>query len=149
MRETRRSVCPHDCPSQCALSVTVEDGRVADVAGDAAHPFTQGVICGKVHDYAERLYAPTRVLTPLRRVGAKGEGRFERIGWDAAIEEIARQWRRIIDRWGGEAILPFSYAAPSGFSTTGPGIRFSTRWAPRSSTVRSVSPPRTPDGWPL
>src|SRR6266446_5813784 len=114
MREIRHSVCPHDCPSQCALTVTVDGGRVTEVAGDAAHSFTQGVICGKVHDYAERLYAPTRVLTPLRRVGAKGEGRFEPIGWDAAIEEIARQWRRIIDRWGGEAILPFSYAGTLG-----------------------------------
>src|SRR6266481_4774518 len=114
MRKIRHSVCPHDCPSQCALTVTVDGGRVTEVAGDAAHPFTQGVICGKVHDYAERLYAPTRVLTPLRRVGAKGEGRFEPIGWDAAIEEIARQWRRIIDRWGGEAILPFSYAGTLG-----------------------------------
>jgi anaerobic selenocysteine-containing dehydrogenase len=114
MREIRHSVCPHDCPSQCALTVTVDDGRVTEVAGDAAHPFTQGVICGKVHDYAERLYAPTRVLTPLRRVGAKGEGRFEPIGWDAAIDEIVRQWRRIIARWGGEAILPFSYGGTLG-----------------------------------
>jgi len=114
MRETRPSVCPHDCPSQCALSVTVEDGRVIEVAGDAKHPFTRGVVCGKVHDYAERLYAPTRVLTPLKRVGAKGEGRFEPIGWDAAIEEIAHQWRRAIAQWGGESILPFSYAGTLG-----------------------------------
>jgi anaerobic selenocysteine-containing dehydrogenase len=114
MHEIRHSVCPHDCPSQCALVVTVDGGRVTEVAGDASHPFTQGVICGKVHDYAERLYAPTRVLTPLRRVGAKGEGRFEPIGWDTAIDEIARQWRRVIDRWGGEAILPFSYGGTLG-----------------------------------
>ena len=114
MRETRRSVCPHDCPSQCALSVTVEDGRVADVAGDPTHPFTQGVICGKVHDYAERLYASTRVRTPLRRVGAKGEGRFEPVSWEAALEEIAHRWRRIIGEWGGEAILPYSYGGTLG-----------------------------------
>src|SRR6266571_986793 len=114
MREIRHSVCPHDCPSQCALTVTVDGGRVTEVAGDAAHPFTQGVICGKVHDYAERLYAPTRVLTSLRRVGPKGAGRFEPIGWDAAIDEIVRQWRRIIARWGGEAILPFSYGGTLG-----------------------------------
>jgi len=114
MRETRRSVCPHDCPSQCALSVTVEDGRVADVAGDPTHPFTQGVICGKVHDYAERLYAPTRVHTPLRRVGAKGEGRFEPVSWEVALEEIAHRWRRIIGEWGGEAILPYSYGGTLG-----------------------------------
>jgi anaerobic selenocysteine-containing dehydrogenase len=114
MREMRRSVCPHDCPSQCALSVTIEDGRVADVAGDPTHPFTQGVICGKVHDYAERLYAPTRVHTPLRRVGAKGEGRFEPVSWEAALEEIAHRWRRIIGELGGEAILPYSYGGTLG-----------------------------------
>jgi len=114
MHEIRRSVCPHDCPSQCALVVTVDDGRVTDVGGDPAHPFTRGVVCGKVHDYAERLYAPTRVLTPLRRVGAKGEGRFEPVGWDAAIDEIARRWRGIMEQWGGEAILPFSYGGTLG-----------------------------------
>ena len=114
MHEIRHSVCPHDCPSQCAVVVTVDGGRVTEVAGDAAHPFTQGVVCGKVHDYAERLYAPTRVLTPLRRVGPKGAGSFEPIGWDAAIDEIARQWRRIISRWGAEAILPFSYGGTLG-----------------------------------
>jgi anaerobic selenocysteine-containing dehydrogenase len=114
MREIRHSVCPHDCPSQCALTVTVDGGRVTAVAGDAAHPFTQGVVCGKVHDYAERLYAPTRVLTPLKRVGPKGAGSFEPIGWDAAIEEIATRWRDIIARWGAEAILPFSYGGTLG-----------------------------------
>ncbi|HET7876127.1 MAG TPA: molybdopterin oxidoreductase family protein [Methylomirabilota bacterium] len=114
MRELRHSVCPHDCPSQCALLVTLEGGRVVQVQGDPAHPFTQGVICGKVHDYAERIYGPTRVLTPLVRVGAKGEGRFEPISWDAAIEEIAHRWRRIIAQWGAEAILPFSYGGTLG-----------------------------------
>ena len=108
------SVCPHDCPSQCGLVVTVTDGRITAVAGDPDHPFTRGVVCGKVHDYAERLYAPTRVLTPLRRVGKKGEGRFEPIAWDDAIEEIAHRWRRIIAQWGGEAILPFSYGGTLG-----------------------------------
>jgi anaerobic selenocysteine-containing dehydrogenase len=112
--EIRRSVCPHDCPSQCGLVVTLEGGRVVEVAGDPEHPFTRGVICGKVHEYAERVYAPTRVLTPLRRVGAKGEGRFEPVGWEAAIEEIAHRWRRVIAQWGAEAILPFSYAGTLG-----------------------------------
>ena len=114
MRATLPSVCPHDCPSQCALEVTVDNGRITDVTGDAAHPFTRGVICGKVHDYAERVYGTTRVLTPLRRVGAKGEGRFEPIGWDEAVDEIAHRWRRIIAQWGAEAILPFSYGGTLG-----------------------------------
>jgi len=114
MREIKHSVCPHDCPSQCGLAVTLNDGRITSVTGDPDHPFTRGVICGKVHDYAERVYAPTRVLTPLRRAGAKGEGRFEPISWDAAIEDIAHRWRRIIAQWGAEAILPFSYGGTLG-----------------------------------
>jgi len=92
----------------------VEAGRITDVAGDSRHPFTRGVICGKVHDYAERVYGPTRVLTPLRRVGPKGGGRFEPIGWDEAVDEIAHRWRRVIAQWGAEAILPFSYGGTLG-----------------------------------
>jgi len=108
------SVCPHDCPSCCSLDVTVEDGRIADVTGTAGHPFTQGVICGKVRDYAERVHSPLRVSTPLRRIGAKGEGRFERVTWDDALAEITRRWRDIVATHGGEAILPFSYAGSMG-----------------------------------
>ncbi|PYM97927.1 MAG: hypothetical protein DME07_24485 [Candidatus Rokuibacteriota bacterium] len=108
------SVCPHDCPSCCSLEVTVADGRIAEVSGTADHPFTQGIICGKVREYAERVHSPLRVLTPLRRVGAKGEGRFERVSWDDALAEIARRWREIMGRHGGEAILPFSYAGSMG-----------------------------------
>ena len=92
----------------------MEAGRITDVAGDSRHPFTRGVICGKVHDYAERVYGPTRVVTPLRRVGPKGEGRFEPIGWDEAVDEIAHRWRRVIAQWGPEAILPFSYGGTLG-----------------------------------
>jgi len=109
-----RSVCPHDCPSACALLVRVRDGRLDEVTGDPAHPFTRGVICGKVRAYAERVHSPLRVLHPLRRVGAKGEGRFERIGWEDAVAEIARRWRAIVARHGAEAILPFSYAGTMG-----------------------------------
>jgi anaerobic selenocysteine-containing dehydrogenase len=95
--------------------VTVDDaGRVADVTGDPEHPFTDGLICGKVRDYALRVHGPTRVRQPLRRVGAKGDGRFEAIGWDEAIEEIAHRWQRIAAQWGGEAILPFSYGGTLG-----------------------------------
>ena len=108
------SVCPHDCPSCCSLEVSVDDGRITAVTGTAGHPFTQGVICGKVREYAERVHSPLRVPTPLRRVGAKGQGRFEPVTWDAAIDEIATRWRGIVREHGGEAILPFSYAGSMG-----------------------------------
>jgi anaerobic selenocysteine-containing dehydrogenase len=109
-----RSVCPHDCPSACSLEVTVDDGRVATVTGTAGHPFTQGVICGKVREYAQRVHSPLRITEPLRRVGPKGAGRFEAIGWDEAVDEIARRWRAIIAAHGAEALLPFSYAGSMG-----------------------------------
>ena len=108
------SVCPHDCPSCCSLEVDVADGRIVDVTGTAGHPFTQGVICGKVREYAERVHSPLRVLTPLRRTGVKGEGRFEPISWDDALAEISWRWRAIAAEHGGEAILPFSYAGSMG-----------------------------------
>jgi anaerobic selenocysteine-containing dehydrogenase len=108
------SVCAHDCPSACSLVVSVENGRVTDVAGNPEHPFTQGVICGKVRAYAERVHSELRVRTPLRRRGPKGAGEFVRVSWDEAIEEIVRRWRAIMAEDGGEAILPFSYAGTMG-----------------------------------
>jgi anaerobic selenocysteine-containing dehydrogenase len=113
-RVTLPSVCPHDCPSACSLEVTVEAGRLVDVVGTPGHPFTRGVICGKVHDYAERVHSPARVLHPMRRVGPKGAGAFERISWDDALEEIAHRFHRVLAQWGPEAILPFSYAGSLG-----------------------------------
>lgn len=108
------SVCPHDCPSCCSLEVRVTDGRITEVTGDPAHPFTQGVICGKVREYAERVHSPLRVTTPLRRVGAKGAGEFTPMSWEEAIAEIAQRWRAVIGAYGGEALLPFSYAGSMG-----------------------------------
>src|SRR5262249_62132776 len=86
------SVCPHDCPSCCSLVVTVEDGRLTSVTGNPEHPFTRGIICGKVREYAERVHSPLRELTPLRRGGPKGAGDFVPISWDQAVEQIADRW---------------------------------------------------------
>ena len=71
------------------LQVTVQGGHVVRVQGDAAHPPTHGALCTKVSRYAERIYHPDRVLQPLRRVGPKGAGRFEPIGWDEALDTVA------------------------------------------------------------
>jgi anaerobic selenocysteine-containing dehydrogenase len=108
-----RAVCPHDCPDTCALHVTVQGGRVIRVAGDPDHPPTQGVLCTKVSRYAERTYHPERVLTPLRRVGKKGEGRFEPVSWDLALDDIAARLKAIAAR-DPQAILPYSYAGTMG-----------------------------------
>jgi anaerobic selenocysteine-containing dehydrogenase len=110
-----RGACPHDCPDTCALHVTVDNGRAIKVEGDPDHPTTRGVLCTKVARYLERTYSDKRVLHPLRRVGTKGEGRFERIGWDEALDAIASRFKAIADSDDGpQAILPYSYAGTMG-----------------------------------
>ena len=107
-------VCPHDCPDTCVMTVRVENGRAVDLRGDPEHRFTQGFLCAKVNRYLERVYSPERILHPLRRVGKKGEGRFARISWDEALEEIAARFRQVIAAHGPQAILPYSYAGNMG-----------------------------------
>lgn len=114
MTEIKPSVCPYDCPDCCGLLITVEDGKAVCVAGDPEHAFTRGTLCPKMAHYERTVHSAKRILTPLRRVGQKGEGRFSPIGWDEAIEEIARRWHGIIKEYGAEAILPYSYAGTMG-----------------------------------
>ena len=110
-----RGACPHDCPDTCAMLVTVEDGRATRVAGDPDHPFTQGFLCAKVNRYLERTYHRDRLLHPMRRVGPKGMGIFERISWDDALAEITERLRAIAQSpEGAQAILPYSYAGTMG-----------------------------------
>lgn len=112
-REFARAVCPHDCPDTCALRVTVADGRAIKVVGDPDHAPTQGVLCTKVSRYPERVHHPDRLTTPLKRVGRKGEGRFEPIGWDEALELAAGRLSETARR-EPQAILPYSYAGTMG-----------------------------------
>jgi anaerobic selenocysteine-containing dehydrogenase len=109
-----RVTCTHDCPDACAMLVTVRDGRAVDVAPNPAHPVTGRHLCVKVDRYLERVYSPDRLLHPLRRTGDKGAGRFERIGWDEAIDAIATRWEAIIAADGPAAILPYSYLGTMG-----------------------------------
>ena len=108
-----RAACPHDCPDTCAILVTVDNGVATEVKGDPEHPTTAGVLCTKVSRYVERTYHPDRVLYPMRRVGRKGEGKFERITWGEAIDEIAERLGAIAAR-DPQAILPYSYAGTMG-----------------------------------
>jgi anaerobic selenocysteine-containing dehydrogenase len=105
--------CPHDCPDTCSLVTTVEGGIAKRVQGNPAHPHTGGVLCAKVSKYTERSYHPERVLTPLRRVGPKGSGQFEPVGWDEALADIAARLHRLAAR-DPETILPYSYAGTMG-----------------------------------
>jgi anaerobic selenocysteine-containing dehydrogenase len=114
MPEIRRSVCALDCPDSCSVLVTVEDGRGTKLRGNPEHPVTRGFLCGKVTQYLEREYSPERLLYPQRRAGAKGEGVFERISWDEALDTIAARLKAIAAEFGPEAILPYSYAGTMG-----------------------------------
>ena len=109
--------CPHDCPDTCSWQIAVDrkDGRALDIWGHADHPVTRGTLCGKVDRYLERVYHADRLRHPLRRVGPKGSGRFERITWNEALAGIAARLRSIIDAWGPEAVLPYSYAGTMGW----------------------------------
>src|SRR5437764_8315583 len=109
MKQTVHVACPHDCPDTCAMLVTVEDGRATKIQGDPAMPFTEGTLCTKVAHYLERTYAPDRLLYPQKRVGRKGEGKFRRISWDEALDEIAERLKAAVAE-DPETILPCSYA---------------------------------------
>ncbi len=114
-RRTGHTVCPHDCPSACALEVDIDaDGRIGRVRGANANTYTAGVICAKVARYSERIYHPGRLLTPKRRKGAKGAGDWQEIGWEDALDEIADAFVKAEARHGAEAIWPYFYAGTMG-----------------------------------
>lgn len=115
--------CPLDCPDTCSWVVTVRDGHATKLRGNRDHPFTRGALCVKVNRYLEHAQDPDRLLYPLRRVGPKGEGRFERISWDDALDEIAERLGQVISKYGGEAIWPYQGTGTIGWiqGVEGPG----------------------------
>ncbi|MCZ6915431.1 MAG: molybdopterin-dependent oxidoreductase [Gemmatimonadetes bacterium] len=119
MATVHATSCPLDCPDTCSLDVTVEEGRVAKIAAGNGHPATSGFICSKLARFDRRLYHPDRLLYPMRRVGAKGEGRFDRISWGEAIATITGRFKQIVEQWGGEAVLPYNYGGSNGMLTDG------------------------------
>ena len=108
------SACPYDCPDGCSLLVEHQAGRITRVTGDPANPFTGELVCAKMARLPQAVHSPDRILTPLRRTGSKGSGQFAPLSWEEALEEIARRWGEIIDRYGPQALLPCSYAGTMG-----------------------------------
>ena len=113
-KETYYGGCPHDCPDTCAMVFEVEAGKLVGVHGNSEHPMTRGGLCVKLNDYEKRHYHVDRVLYPLRRTGPKGSKQFERITWDEALDAITDRWKAIIDEYGPQAIMPYSYAGHQG-----------------------------------
>ncbi len=115
MSVQKMSVCPLDCPDTCSLAVTVGDGHVLAVRGSKANPITHGAICTKVAKYyPDFVHGSNRLRYPLKRVGPKGQGAFERTSWEEALELIHRRVSLVIERHGAEAVVPLNYAGPHG-----------------------------------
>lgn len=114
---TRTTHCPLDCPDLCSLSVEVEEGHVVSIGAAPGNDLTQGFICSKVVGFGGRQHHDLRIRHPARRTGGQGEGKYERITWDQALDEITARFQRLIDGPGGEAILPFHYGGSNGLAT--------------------------------
>ncbi len=108
MRKEIYGACPRDCPDGCSWIVTVENGKAIKLRGNPDQPFTRGTLCAKTNSYLEYSALPDRLLYPLRRTGAKGEGKFERISWPQAFDEISGQLKSVIKKYGAEAIWPYA-----------------------------------------
>ncbi len=113
-------VCHHDCPDSCGWTATIEPGSnghgrtAVKLRGNPDHPYSAGELCPKVNRFLDRVYSPDRLLTPMRRTGPKGSGRFEPISWDDALEAIAERLHATIEEHGAESVLPFSDAGNQG-----------------------------------
>jgi anaerobic selenocysteine-containing dehydrogenase len=138
--DTAYTVCPHDCPSACALAVERLDAtHIGRGRGAPAQSYTRGVVCAKVARYAERQHHPQRLSAPLRRSGEKGRGRdaFAPISWDDALDEVAESLTRAAQRHGAEAVWPHYYAGTMGLVQRDGQhrLRHAMRYSRQNSTI--------------
>ncbi len=121
-----RGACALDCPDTCSWVVTVRHGEAIALRGDPDHPYTRGSLCNKVSDYLSDTRSADRILYPLRRVGPKGSGGFERISWDEALDTIAARLTDAIATHGAETIWPYLGSGNMGIiqGAYGAGRRF-------------------------
>ena len=109
------SACPHDCPSTCALDVELlGPDRIGRIRGSRDNTYTAGVVCAKVARYADRIHHPDRLLKPLVRSGAKGEGSWKEASWEAALDLVAEKFNAAEEKDGAEAVWPYFYAGTMG-----------------------------------
>lgn len=109
-RHIRKTICPYDCPTTCGLLAETDGTIITKVKGDPDDPVTGGLICRKMQRYEKSIHSPDRILTPLKRIGSKGEGRFAPISWDEAVETVTGRWKQALDEHGPNSILPFYYS---------------------------------------
>ncbi|WP_251441956.1 molybdopterin-containing oxidoreductase family protein [Veillonella intestinalis] len=142
------AVCPYDCPDACGLIVTTENGRVTKVVGNPNHAFTRGMLCPKMAHYEETIHSPERLLTPLKRTGPKGSGEFTPISWDEAIQSIAQKFKESLALYGGQSIMPYSYAGTMGLIHKAAGFPLFARLGAVRHNRGICSPAKT-YGWQM
>lgn len=124
----KRTVCPFDCPDSCGMIAKTDGSRIISVKGDKQHPVTKGFLCRKMHHFELDIHSPQRISTPLKRVGDKGKSEsFVPISWEEAIEKISAKWKDLINIYGSECILPYSYAGNMGIVQRNCGEAFFAR----------------------
>jgi len=106
--------CGHNCGGSCLLIAHVEDGVVRRITTDESLPDESGALqlraCLKGRAYRQRLYHPDRLKYPLKRVGERGAGEFERVGWDEALDMIAEKMLEIREKYGATSIMNISHS---------------------------------------
>lgn len=113
--EIKSSVCPLDCPDTCSLSVKTDGENVLEVRGSKANPYTAGVICNKVmRAFPYYVHGANRLTNPLKRVGPRGSGQFDRISWDNALDLVHGGFISAIRKYGTQTVMPLNYSGPHG-----------------------------------
>src|SRR5512133_268391 len=100
--------CAHNCGGHCVLKAWVRDGRIERITTDDrpdAPADPQLRACPRGRAYARRVYHPDRLLHPMKRVGPRGEGRFERVSWGEALDLVTSAMRRVKEEHGPDAFL--------------------------------------------
>ena len=110
-KEIIRTTCPRDCYDSCGIAVVRRKGEKGKVLGDPDHPVSRGVLCGKCAIAYNGVWRDpeARLSQPLRRIGAKGEGRFEPVAWDEALGEIAARLKQVLASDGPASVLHAHY----------------------------------------
>ncbi|MHA1505640.1 MAG: molybdopterin-dependent oxidoreductase [Candidatus Asgardarchaeia archaeon] len=108
------ATCPRDCYDTCSLIVKVENGKIKRVRGNPKHPITAGKLCSKGYILLDYVYSKERILSPMERVGKKGEGKFRKVSWDYALKLISKKIREVIENYGPEYILHYEYSGNMG-----------------------------------
>lgn len=106
--------CLRNCADRCLMKFRVQDGRMTYVTGAEEQAKTGTCPCIKGLTYVEYTYAPDRILHPMERIGEKGSHKWRRITWEEAWDKLIKKTHEVVDKYGAEAVLPYSYSGNYG-----------------------------------